>query len=221
MEYSHHVIRNLGKHPTVFKKIKATTLYNIGFVRFWWRNKFLTEKDYSDSAAIIQAGDIVLVGNHRKLIAFFMRGIVTHSLLYVGNGECIHAHGEGVERILYRKLFDVYDTLIVIRTNTSEERKAQAIVWMHNKLGLPYDYNFDTSSAEEWFCTELVCGAYHYAHADLLPFTKKQVVFPQDLVSGIGTRVFHSKSLRENDGKLTLNPDFYRSALLRRAIANE
>ncbi len=221
MTYTHHVIRNLGKHPTIFKRIKATALFNIGSFRFWRRPPFLTEKDYKDSVTIIRAGDIVLVGNHHKLVAFYMRGIVTHSLLYVGNGECIHAHGEGVERIAYRELFDVYDTLIVIRINTSEDCKARAVAWMRNKLGLPFDYDFNTSSREEWFCTKLVCGAYHHVDTDLLPFSAKRLVFPQDLLSGIGTRVFHSESLRENGGKLTLNPDFYRSALLRAVIVSE
>jgi hypothetical protein len=190
-------------------------LFNIGATRFWPRRQFLTDDDYRNSAELIQTGDIVLVGNHRKLTAFAIRGIVTHSLLYIGNGECIHADGDGVERITYQELFDIYDTLVVIRISASEQHKAEAVAWMRRKLGLPYDYNFNATDAQELFCTELVCDAYHFAHSDLPPCVKKQIVLPRDLVSGIGTRIFHSKSLHEVGGKLVLNPAMYRNSLVR------
>lgn len=102
---NYHRINNFPNRHSIFKKILSQTLFFILVTKLTMRKNHLEEEDYDQAEKLIKRGDLVLVGGFRSISGLFMGKFFTHSLLYVGNGECIHADADGVDTISFKELF--------------------------------------------------------------------------------------------------------------------
>jgi len=99
-----------------------------------------------------------LVGDFKTMSGLFMGKYFTHSIIYIGKGKCIHANGKGVQKILLKKIFKVYDTLTILRPETDldyDKKIDRCIKFAKKQVGKPYDY-FLKNSENKFYCTNLV-----------------------------------------------------------------
>ena len=139
--------------------------------------------------------------------------------LYIGNNKIIHSTADGVEEYYYDKLFNEYDTLIILRPhNINNKIIDKTVSYAESQIGKPYDFYFEPGS-DAFFCTELVNDAYHYGgfHTGLGNFKHKsllrQALHPSEFIDGNFKIVFYSKSLKKDGKNLFLNSKYYRDKL--------
>lgn len=216
MDYRRHTLTNLRPDATFFQRLKAHILYYVGATIYTERRNFLTQEDYLASYPLLMPGDLILVANHRRLTGILLRGIVTHALIYAGEGKCIQANSDGVVSISYEDLFFEYDTLIIRRPARMSESEAQsAIAFCSKRIGLPYDFDFDPGDEFAWFCTDLVAYAYTEAGVDLgIDNPKGRRLFATDLLSGNFNDIFHSRSLSYKHRHFKLKHAIYNNFLM-------
>lgn len=103
----------------------------------------------------LQPGDILARGYRDYLDGKFIPGKYSHTGVYIGNGEIIHAVAEGVSEC---SLIDFCrcDRLAVIKPRAYQE---EAIAFLKRNLGKPYDFNFESEN-EAFYCHELCANAY-------------------------------------------------------------
>ncbi len=133
------------------------------------RKNLLSHKDLLGARVILRKGDIALLGNLRETSALFIKGKVTHTTIYVGHRQFIHAVGDGVEFVSLHHLMTEYDTMVVLRLPKSTPWRRstvkKAISYAKEQLGKPYDFDFKRG-VNKIFCTELVNEAYRHAGHD-------------------------------------------------------
>lgn len=153
-------ITNAGLDVGWLETLYANLVYQIGLIPITVRKAQLTHREYVESAPLLRRGDIVLVGQSRYVSALFIRGVFTHSLIYIGDGECIEARGRGVHLVSYESLFSHYDRLAILRVDGLTEEQANGVVdFALEHIGDPYDFWLDYTDRRAWFCTELICAA--------------------------------------------------------------
>lgn len=154
MSYIVNYPLNLNSIKYLFTKF----LYRFFNIKIKWRNNYLNYSHYIKTKRIIKKGDLILVGDFKTISGLFMGKYFTHSLIYIGNGKCIHACGRGVQKILLKKVFNIYDTLTILRLDREDsyEKKVKEIIKFAKKqVGKPYDF-YLKSSDDKFFCTNLV-----------------------------------------------------------------
>ena len=164
-----HWISNFPKHYPFYKKVIANFIYFFTGIIVHPRKNLLTHKDLIKARIKLRKGDIVLLGNLRETSSFFIKGAVTHTALYLGNKELIHAIGDGVQYVSLHHIFTEYDTLVVLRLppHIRGRRKIirEAIKYAKTQLGKPYDFEF-SRGVDKMFCTELINESFRYAGHD-------------------------------------------------------
>ena len=103
----------------------------------------------------LKEGDILARAYNNYLDGKFIPGKYSHTGVYVGNGEVIHAVSNGVSKA---SLIDFCrcDKLAVLRpARFSEAAIARLNAW----LGKPYDFDFKSDN-EAFYCHELCAKAY-------------------------------------------------------------
>ncbi len=206
MDFSHHFIRNFPKKYPLWKRAVANVYFSIGVTLLSKRKNALTTSDKAAAKAVLKPGDLVLVGNLRRAGHLFIPGLLTHSLVYVGRGECIHAHADGVEKTRFDNLFKEYDTLMLLRFKKNTPaffKKLHAALL--SQLGTPYDYEFlidlDKDHPKAFYCTELIVWAFKQAGKGLHLVAKKhprmlkKAIHPMDFIGRDFQAVFASKGL--------------------------
>ncbi len=216
----HQFVTNFKKDTSLIKRIGANILFFVGSTKITLRNNLLTPKEYKKVKKIIVPGDIVLVGDHRHMSAMIIGGAVTHALLFINGHTLIHAIAHGVQETTLRKLFQEYDTLIVLRPLIDDQKEkivSKAIAWAKEQMNMPYDYEFDTDT-EKLFCTQLVNEAYHHAGFDLgltnHEITNnivteqirrwKNAIRPKDMIKGKVKILFLSSFLKKDENSVVL-----------------
>ena len=213
--YKHHLIKNFEKNASIFKKIFANIIFLIGVTKITWRKNNLTPQDYKNSLKIIQKGDVLLLGNHRRASGLFIRGSVTHASLYTGGGRVIHAISDGVVREKFRNFFSEYDTLAILRPKIKKGKKTfvkKAVSYARKQVGKPFDFFF-ASEQEDFFCSQLVNDAYQYAefqtglanHKKAQNIINKKIkllevnraLHPKEFFNGNFDTIFLSESLKD------------------------
>lgn len=141
-----------------FKFLFSKFLYIFFNIRVKYRKNYLNTNDLRKTKEIIKRGDLILVGDFKTISGLFMGKYFTHSLLYIGKGKCIHASGKGVQKILLKKVFKIYDTLTILRPEKeydSKETVEKCIKFAKKQVGKRYDY-FLKNSEDKFYCTNLV-----------------------------------------------------------------
>jgi len=119
----------------------------------------------------IKPGDILLRGYVHYLDSYFIPGFFSHAAMYIGNR--IHSREDG-EYIIHAMspciqetdlcTFCRCDKLAVLRPpeTVSQEEIDLAIEKAKEKLGTPYDFDFNFSDYKEMSCSELCYYCYEH-----------------------------------------------------------
>ncbi|PIZ51507.1 hypothetical protein COY27_03350 [Candidatus Woesearchaeota archaeon CG_4_10_14_0_2_um_filter_33_13] len=164
-----HWIANFPPHYPFYKKVVANLVYFFTGIIIHPRHNLLTHTDLIRARLQLKKGDIALLGNLRETSSFFIKGAVTHTALFLGNKEFIHAVGDGVEFVSLHHLFTEYDTIVILRLPHSIRKRRRiikdAIKYAKTQLGKPYDFEF-TRGIDKIFCTELINESFKHAGHD-------------------------------------------------------
>lgn len=215
---NYHRINNFPKKISIFKRILSQIIFFILVTRITIRKNHLEEEDYLSAKESIKIGDLILVGGFRTVSGLFLGRFFTHSLLYAGNGECIHADTDGVDDISFKELFSAYDNLIVLRpkiTDNHEKTVNETIAFARQQIGKPYDFYLE-HRRDRFFCTNLIIAAFEHAGFDtgvgikdkvrqnfLWIFWRiRKVTRADDFLKGNFEAVFISKSLQEKNQEI-------------------
>jgi hypothetical protein len=185
----YHWIHNFPKRYPFYKKLFANFIYFLTGVVLHPRKNLLNNRDLVKSRLLLRKGDIVLLGNLRETSAFFIKGAVTHTALYVGRRTFIHAIGDGVEYTSLHHMFTEYDTMAILRLPQGIKRRKKtiksAIKFAKEQLGKPYDFDFN-KGVNKIFCTELVNESYlHAGHNTKLRTIQRVRSFKQKVLKAI------------------------------------
>jgi len=213
--HNYHRINNFPKRSPFIKRVLSQLVFIILVTKITLRKNYLEEDDYVVAKKLIQKGDLVLAGGFRAISGLFMGKFFTHSLLYIGGGDCIHADADGVDTISFKELFTVYDTLTILRPQIKEnyeETIEKAIYFSQKQIGKPYDFYLEHRK-DRYVCTQLINASFENAGFDtgvgikdeirqnfLWIFWRiRKVVRADDFLKGNFQTVFVSKSLKEKN----------------------
>jgi hypothetical protein len=159
---SYHRINNFPKKFPAYKRLLSQAVFVFLITKLTGRPNYLEEADLVLATEAIQPGDLVLAGGFRSVSGIFMGKIFTHSLLYIGGGECIHADADGVDILPFNELFTAYDTLTILRPEIKGDREgalSKVIAFAKDQIGKPYDFYLEYGD-DRYFCTRLISVAY-------------------------------------------------------------
>lgn len=202
-------MRFFSHSPTVFP--------HTSFLYRWWgvgitrlgacavrtRTSFLSNEDPHPLLLELRRGDVLLLGGHRRFSSFFIRGVVTHSVLYCGDGQFVHANPDGVETTTVEALFREYDTYILIRMPLTVEQQDAVCLYAEAQCGAPYDFVLSMQTPRILYCTELIVRAYAHAGREL-----PARVHPQAFLESAFVVQMYSRAVRFYDGRYTLGAPF-------------
>lgn len=214
----YHRLKNLPKKDSKFRKILSHIIFFFLVTRITPRKNRLTVKDYLNSQEVLRNGDVVLVGNFRTISRFFMGKFFTHSLLYTGNGICVHADADGVDTLEFKELFDQYDTMMILRPKIeeqAEEKITEVINFAKKQIGKPYDFYLENYD-DRYFCTMLINESFDSAGFKTgvdTPIANRRNFFwvfwrirnvlkADDFLKGNFGAVFISESVKSKDYKI-------------------
>ena len=127
----------------------------------------------------IQPGDILLRRYSHYLGSVLIKGHFSHAAIYVGDNNVIHMLGEGInkEDILTFMRCDDIAVLRHKKSNIVENAISKAYGFL--VAGIEYDYDFDTSKPDKFYCTEFVDSCFNYVIRDN---QKDDYVLPDDFL---------------------------------------
>lgn len=104
----------------------------------------------------IEPGDIILRKYCHYLDGFLIPGDYSHSGIYVGNNNVIHAIAEGV---IETDIIDYCqaDAILVLRPIKGQD---EAIAFAKQTIGSPYDFKFNSEDSSEFYCHEFTQACY-------------------------------------------------------------
>jgi hypothetical protein len=155
-------VENLPTSYPWYKRLGSNITYYFSQIPLRRRSNLLTRRDLREIREKILGWDIILAGNFQHISGVLIEGIVTHTISYLGKGQCIHAFAHGVSYVSLRKVLRGYDTIIILRPYW--ENHSQALTFKENiqkHIWKPYDFFFgvDSEYVESYFCTKLVNDA--------------------------------------------------------------
>lgn len=181
------------------------------------RTNHLSHKDILKAYLTLRKGDIILLGNLKRLRSVIIPGPFTHAAFYLGHKKVIHATPEGVGYATLHHLVSVSDTFAILRIQNVKHRWniiTKAAAFAKQQLGSHYD-SFFRHQKHLFFCTELINSAFHHAgyHTglrDIKPFhatfwqkmEKKLIqvehwLMPEELIRGRFKLMFLSHNLEK------------------------
>lgn len=215
MKNYHHIVYNFPKGSSIIRKIFSNIIFLIAVTKTTIRKNLLDENDLQTAKNIIQAGDVLLVGQLQRVIKHFIRDPVTHSELAIGNNIQIHATADGVEKSTIEELVSTYDTLVILRPKISISKReyiiSNAIKYAFSKKGKPFNF-FLEEGTHHFYCTQLVNDAYTNAGFVTGIINSKKNKKPKFLFSKLSTPrpiqfindnfkiIYLSKHLKMNKG---------------------
>jgi len=210
MNSNYHIINNFPNHTTLLKKVVSIAMFLFATTKIYYRDNFLTLSEYEKTREILQKGDIVLVGTFVRVSSLFIRGVVTHSLIYNGGEKLIHAIADGVEELDYRELFDYYDTLVILRPKFDEQNR-DAIVgnilsYCKKQIGKPYNFTFNASE-DNFFCTQLINKSFDIGCSkSSVDVSQYKSLRPSNFLKLDGyEHKFYSSKIVKRDGKFVVD----------------
>ncbi len=210
MNSNYHIINNFPNHTTLLKKAVSIAMFLFATTKIYYRDNFLTLLEYEKTREILQKGDIVLVGTFVRVSSLFIRGVVTHSLIYSGGKKLIHAIADGVEELDYRELFDYYDTLVILRPRFDEQNRGAVVgdilSYCKKQIGKPYNFTFN-SSEDNFFCTQLINKSFDIGCAESsVDVSQYKSLRPSNFLKLDGyEHKFYSSKIVQKDGKFVVD----------------
>lgn len=159
---NYHLVNNFPKDFSIFRRAISNIAFFILTTKITVRSNLLTKEDKILAKKVIKKGDVVLVGDFRRLFRFFTGDFFTHTLLYTGNDQCIHANVDGVSTTSFDKLFEEYDTLLIMRPkikNNFRQTIENVIAVAYKKLGMAYNFYFEYRH-DRYICTQLIESSF-------------------------------------------------------------
>jgi len=153
--------------------------YWLGFVLFGNSSYQLKGDQMREILNAIKPGDILLRRYNHYLGSVLVPGHYSHAAIYIGDDRVIHMLGKGItnEDIL---TFMRCDDVAIMRALMPQKQIDAAIkkAKEYEKMGVEYDYNFDTNSPARFYCTEMTDGCYDYPVKEEIMPRKK--IMPDD-----------------------------------------
>lgn len=202
-------MRFFSHSPTVFPRTSflyrwwGSSITRLGACAVRTRDSFLSKEDPHPLLLEVRKGDVLLLGGHRRVSSFFIRGVVTHSALYVGDGRFVHANPDGVETTTSEALFREYDTYILIRMPLTAEQQDAICGYAEAQLGTPYDFVLSIQTSRILYCTELILRAYAHAGIELPAY-----VHPRALLGNRFVVQMYSQAVKSHRGRYVLDLPF-------------
>jgi len=151
-------------------------------------------------------GDIVI--GHNPLTDYIIPGYWTHTGLIayydtsIGEWMVIEATFDGVVLTPLSEFLKRYDTVAVLRVDTTDTVRWNAVAFAYQQLGKPYDYAWYTKEVygDKYYCSELVWASYMAAGGpdlDANPgwsWTYADGVAPQEIYDDSDTYVIYYDS---------------------------
>ncbi len=179
------LIRNANLDVGWLEFLFVNILYQFGITRWNPRKNQLTEFEHRVSKDLLQPGDIIPAGQHRRISSLFIGGVFTHALVYVGDGKCVHVDGQGVRLVDYKWIFTEFDTMAILRIPKITPQQQHSFVdFMLSHIGEPFDYWFDEKDERAWFCSELICAGLRQEGFNLkICDVEKNLPHPSDFLT--------------------------------------
>ncbi len=210
---NYRLLNNFPKDFSIFRKALSNLVFFILNTKTTGRLNLLTKADFVSAKEIIQKGDVILVRDSSRVFRFFSGKYFSHALLYIGEDTCIHANIDGVNTILFEKLFEEYDSLLIIRANIKGDFKEtinKAIEFAKRKIGLAYNFYFEHRQ-DRYICTQLIESSFLESGIDLKISSQcknkkgrfrifsriRRVIKADDLLKGDFKVIYFSKEIRE------------------------
>jgi len=189
--------RNLLKIASFFSR-RVAKIY-MPFSR-----KRIRPEDYIEMKKLLKAGDVISTKTRGEFSNIFVPGFFGHVAIYDGEGFVIEATTRGVVRTHLAWFLFGKDYATVVRPNfMTDDQKWLAVDYCKRQIGKPYDYSFNTSNIDSFYCSELIYSAYKFVLGDS-PFKLKktlgqETVAPSDFynASKLFFRIYLSKSYVE------------------------
>ncbi|ASI99248.1 YiiX/YebB-like N1pC/P60 family cysteine hydrolase [Thermococcus celer] len=114
-------------------------------------------------------GDIVIGHNPTSSIVipgyWTHTGIIAYYDTYYNDWVVIEAWDSGIRMVLLSDFLKRYDTVAVLRVNTNDVVRQNAVYFAYQQLGKPYDWGWWTKEVygDSYYCSELVWAAYKAA----------------------------------------------------------
>jgi len=216
MKHYHHIVTNFDSNTPFWHKVVGNFMFLFGITKITFRGNLLTIDDYKKAKEVLQKGDIILVGQHKRISKYFIQGPVTHAALCVSKHRLVHALADGVMCTNLKKMIKEYDTLIILRPKTdpakSKEITGKAIAYIKNQIGKPFNFLIEEGE-EKFYCTELVNNAYRETgfdtglanHKKFGPQIIEKIIKiknplrPTDFLKGNFEIIYMSEALEYND----------------------
>jgi len=127
----------------------------------------------------LQPGDVLVRTYKHYLGSMFTPGYWSHAAIFEGPNDVIHMLGKGIVRediLTFMRCDDVgvlryYNGDIETIQNAIEKARVQL------EKGVKYDYDFNTSNSETFYCTELINYCYNLNYPDDL------IIMPDSLAN--------------------------------------
>lgn len=188
--------RNLLNLASFFSK-KIAKIY-MPFSR-----KRIEQSDYENMLKSLKTGDVISTRTRGELSNLFIPGFWGHVGIYDGNGKVIEATTHGVVETNLAWFLFGKDYCAVSRPNfLTEDQKWLAVDYCKRQLGKPYDFSFNTSGIDKFYCSEIIYHAYKFVLGQS-PFKLKVIlgqktIAPSDFydASKLFYKIYLSKSAR-------------------------
>lgn len=151
-----HIIKNFPKNYPFWKKVYANILFFIGGIVIHPRKNALSKEDLTQAYKTLKKGDLVLVGDLKKIGSMIIDAPITHATLYIGHRTLIHAIRYGVEYTSLHKIFCDYDTMLILRLKKSSKKTIkEMITYAKKQIGKPYSFDFKMNKGT-FYCSTLI-----------------------------------------------------------------
>lgn len=116
--------------------------------------------------SVLEVGDIICVKG-TLVGAGLVEWVIgySHCAVYIGNGQMVEGWSGGV-RVSDVDMVHNTDCAEIVRVNTPSYKKQQAVDWMLDQVGKPYDYKWLTYFGgkevygSSYYCSELAWAGY-------------------------------------------------------------
>lgn len=136
-------------------------------------------KDIRKLLELLQPGDIICRRYIYYLDAYFIKGKYSHSGIIINREMMIHSIAEGVDYIDIIDYTKDCDGFILLRPNIDIQR---SIAFAKRQVGKPYDFLFDKSEKDAFYCHELVFYSLAEGSLTIAAQIPMHIIYAEDVI---------------------------------------